>query len=162
MTRIFPNLRGTGTHRADDRIAELTTHYEQKLAELREENVALLNWRAGADDHFMNLDQHRNELEAEVEQLKAVLAGEREARAGIEKDRDAQERWIQHLQEQLAQRTRRLDVGVKAEHVIAETQELSVEEIRRHCTPVPLHQAPFATTNPGRVRPSWATNDPAA
>lgn len=46
---------------------------------------------------------------------------------------------------------RKLDVGVKAEHVIAKTQELSVEEIQRHCV-MPLHQSPLA--DPAHV-PAW-------
>lgn len=48
MTSLLPRLRGTGTHRADDRIAKL----ERQLHELRDENVKLLNRQAAADDYF--------------------------------------------------------------------------------------------------------------
>lgn len=68
---------------------------------------------------------------------------------------------VRGLEAQLAELERRLHVGVLAEHVVAKTQELSLDEIRKHCVK-PLHQAPFATVDPGRV-PSWAvTDEPAA
>jgi hypothetical protein len=62
---------------------------------------------------------------------------------------------VEGLEAQIAELERRLAVGVLAESVVAKTQELSVEEIRKHCV-MPLHQAPFATVNPGRVTPSTA------
>jgi chromosome segregation ATPase len=141
----LPNLRGTGRRRAAD-----------KVTELREENVKLLTLLAGADDQFMLQDQRIKELEVENGDLKQQLAGEREARIGIERDRDAQERWIQHLQSELADAERRLDVRTWAEAAAAKTVEMPVIEV------VPLYAAPFATTNPGRVRPAWAKTDPAA
>ncbi|MFJ5973571.1 hypothetical protein [Streptomyces sp. NPDC093060] len=140
------NLRGNGRRRAAD-----------KVAELREENVLLHEQRAAADDWFMLLDQHRKELETEVEQLKERLVEEQSARTAIEKDRDAQEGWIQHLEGQLKDAKRRLDIRTWAEAAAAQTQEMAV--VTRV---LPLHEAPFAATNPGRVRPSWAKDDPAA
>lgn len=49
---------------------------------------------------------------------------------------------------------RKVEVGVKAEHVIAQTQEIPVIT---HV--MPLHQSPRAVTDPGRVPPSWARED---
>ncbi|MET9190727.1 hypothetical protein ABZX63_36495 [Streptomyces tendae] len=67
---------------------------------------------------------------------------------------------VEGLEQQIADLERRLAVGVLAESAAARTQELSIAEIRRHCVkPVPLHQAPFATTDPGRVPPTWARGD---
>jgi predicted nucleic acid-binding Zn-ribbon protein len=66
---------------------------------------------------------------------------------------------VEGLEQQIADLKRRLAVGVLAESAATKTQELSIAEIRQHCvTPVPLHQAPFATTNPGRT-PAWARCD---
>lgn len=146
MSLHLPNLRGTGRRRATD-----------KLAELREENVLLHEQRAAADDWFMLLDQHRKELETEVEQLKTELAEEREACVAVGKDRDALERCVHDLEKQLADAERRLDIRTWAEAAAAQTQEMPVIT-----AVIPLHEAPFATTNPGRVRPSWAKDDPAA
>lgn len=65
---------------------------------------------------------------------------------------------VRGLEEQIAELQRRLNIGVLAESVVTRTQELSLEEIRKHCTtPVmPLHQAADAgllgpVTNPGAV-----------
>ena len=130
----LPTLRGTGRRRAVD-----------KLAELREENVMLHNQRAASDDWFMLLDQHRKELEAEVEQLTAERDKERSARIAIGKDRDALERYVRDLEGQLADVERRLAVRTWAEAAAAKTQEMPVIEV------VPLGRAPFATTEPGRI-----------
>jgi hypothetical protein len=162
VTSIFPRLRGTGAHRADDRIAELerqmkelTAGYEARLSELREENVVLLNRQAAADDFFMIQDQYTTEVEQE-------LAEEKRAHAATQADLQARTRWVADLERRLADAERRLDARKLAETAVTETQELDVAEIRRHCV-MPLHQAPFATTDPGRVPPSWARKDePAA
>ncbi|MFF2383675.1 hypothetical protein [Streptomyces sp. NPDC058108] len=65
---------------------------------------------------------------------------------------------VEGLEAQIANLEHRLKVGVLAENVVVKTQELSLEEIRKHCV-MPLHQAPFATVDPGRVTPSWAVVD---
>jgi hypothetical protein len=80
------------------------------------------------------------------------LADEKDRREVAEKALEQAEAVIRLRDQRIADLERKVDVGVKAEHVVAKTQELSVDEIRRHCiTPVPLHQAPFATTDPGRI-----------
>jgi hypothetical protein len=61
---------------------------------------------------------------------------------------------VRGLEDQIAELERRLDIRTFAEAAAAQTQPIQV------ITPVlPLHQAPFATTNPGRVPPSWAAAD---
>jgi len=67
------------------------------------------------------------------------------------------EKVVRLRDQRIADLERRLDIGVKAEHVIAKTQPIPV--ITRV---MPLHEAPFATTNPGRVRPSWAKDEEVA
>ena len=139
---LISNLRGTGRRRAAD-----------KVVELREENVKLLTRLAGADDHFMLIDQHRKELETENARLKTQARQDRLALLTIQKDRDALERWVKDLEGQLADAERRLDVRGLAEAAAAQTQEIPIVRV------MPLHEAPFATTNPSRVTPSWAVQD---
>ncbi|MEU8642323.1 hypothetical protein AB0C91_10435 [Streptomyces sp. NPDC048674] len=142
-------------HRADDRIADLHASYKGQIADLRAENVTLLNRQAAADDFFAQLTN-------DVHVTNSALQAEQERRAVAEKELQQAEEAIRLRDRRIAELERKISVGVNAEHVIAETQELSADEIRRHCVkPMPLHQAPFATTNPGRVRPSWAVPEPA-
>ncbi|MFI1485681.1 hypothetical protein [Streptomyces sp. NPDC020747] len=61
---------------------------------------------------------------------------------------------IRELEDRIAELENRLNVGVLAEAAAAQTQEIPIVPI-----PVALHQAPFATTNPGRGTPSWAVRD---
>ena len=151
MASLFPRLRGNGTHRADDRIAELTQSYEQKLADLREENVLLHKRLASADDYFMQLDQALKELEEENSQIKEMTAGEREARTAIEKDRDALDRYLHDVESRLADAERRLEVCKLAETAVERTQEMPV------ITPVvPLQESPQAKV---ARTPSWAQED---
>lgn len=64
------------------------------------------------------------------------------------------------LEQRVADLEHRLDIACQANAAADETQEINPEVVKRLCiTPVPLHQAPFATTDPGRVRPSWARAD---
>ncbi|WP_330173053.1 hypothetical protein OG875_05240 [Streptomyces sp. NBC_01498] len=83
MSLTIPWQRGTGTHRADDRIAEL-----------RDENVRLLDRQAAADDYFAVLlaDRadmyaawrdavHRADLADDIATARLVAACEATARA---------------------------------------------------------------------------------
>ncbi|MEV7364306.1 hypothetical protein [Streptomyces sp. NPDC091299] len=132
---LIPALKGHGKRRAVD-----------KVEELREDNARLLDRQLAADDFFALLMQDRDDLAAalsKAEKRVEILAKElKQAEAAI-RLRDQEN----------AQLRQRIAVGVKAEHVIARTQEIPVEEIRRHCTPVPLHQSPLA--DPAHV-PAWA------
>ena len=119
-------------HRAIDRLATC----ERELAELQQ--------RLDSADELVARQYLRlAEMEGEKGELRQQLAQEREARAGIEKDRDAQERWIQLLQEQLAEVKRRLEVRSQAEAAVTLTQPMPA--ITRV---IPLHEAPFATADP--------------
>jgi chromosome segregation ATPase len=112
---------------------------------LRAENAKLLDWQQAADEFFLNQDAYTTELETKVGQLEQQLDDERTARTLIEKDRDALERHIRSLEGQLADAERRLDVRTWAEAAVAKTQEMPA------ITVMPLHRAPFATTDPGRI-----------
>lgn len=138
----IPGLKGTGSHRAHDRIAEL----EALVADLRDENVVLLNRQAAADDFFMIQDQYTTDLEAE-------LAQEKRAHANTRADLQARNRWVADLEGRLADAERRLEIRDLAETAVTKTQPIPV------ITPVvPLHQSPMAVTDPGRA-PSWAKQD---
>jgi hypothetical protein len=134
----IPGLKGTGTRRAHDRIAEL----EQLVGQLREENVILHNRQAAADDFFMIQDQYATDLEAE-------LAQEKRAHAATRADLDVRNRWVADLEGRLADAERRLDIRKLAETAAERTQEMPA------ITPVvPLHQSPQAKT-----APNWAKTD---
>jgi hypothetical protein len=134
----IPGLKGTGSHRAHDRIAEL----EQLVEQLREENVVLLNRQAAADDFFMIQDEYTTSVEQE-------LAQEKRAHAATRADLEVRNRWVADLEGRLADAERRLDIRKLAETAAERTQEMPV------ITPVvPLHQSPQAKT-----APSWAKAD---
>jgi hypothetical protein len=127
----IPGLKGTGSHRAADRIAELEALVEQ----LREENVVLLNRQAAADDFFVIQDQYATDLEAE-------LAQEKRAHAATKADLEVRNRWVADLEGRLADAERRLDISKLAETAAERTQPIPV------ITPVvPLHQSPQAKTD---------------
>jgi hypothetical protein len=65
---------------------------------------------------------------------------------------------VRYRERQIDDLNRKINVGVRAEHVIAKTQELDPEEIRRHCTPVPLWESPLA--NPANIPPAWVRTEP--
>lgn len=61
------------------------------------------------------------------------------------------------LERQVADLERRLDIACQATAAADQTQEIDPDVVARICgRPIPLHEAPFATTDPGRVSPSWA------
>jgi hypothetical protein len=82
---------------------------------------------------------------------------DREHEAAIRRIDDRHAEVVRGLEAQLADANRRLDIACKAETAVTQTQEMPVEEIRRHCTPVPLHQSPQAR-RPEHV-PAWAHRD---
>ncbi|MFC5204575.1 hypothetical protein [Streptomyces kaempferi] len=107
----------------------------------------------------------------EVERLQHRLAGAQLLIGGLHLQLDDRDRahaetvariderytaTIRELEERLAEMEQRLSVGVLAEAAAAVTQEMPIITVP---VPVPLHQAPFATTNPGRVKPSWTFHD---
>jgi chromosome segregation ATPase len=118
----------------------------QKELAAAERRVAALT--AGIDQ----ISAERNEANKRAEQAAIDLGTARKEIRQLEETVRLRDQQITDLQ-------RKVDIGVKAEHVVTRTQELSVEEIRRHCIkPVPLHEAPFATTDPAHV-PAWASRD---
>jgi negative regulator of replication initiation len=127
-------------HRADELIAELKAQHAAETATLRKENVKLLKSLAAADEFFEQQDRNMTLLETE-------LAAEQRARAAADAEVEARGRWIGDLERKLAEAQRRLDVGVKAEYVIAKTQEIDVRPLRDRFTDGPvrsLHHSPRA------------------
>ncbi|WP_045562334.1 hypothetical protein [Streptomyces sp. FxanaA7] len=88
MTSILPRLRGTGSHRADDRIAELKAEHATEMAALRDENVRHLNRQAGSDDFFAVLMHDVVTTNAAWEQEKQLRAEAEEAASQMRMERD--------------------------------------------------------------------------
>jgi uncharacterized sporulation protein YeaH/YhbH (DUF444 family) len=101
--------------------------------------------RAGADLYIQGLHVQLADQEAQHAAVIArIEARHAETVAGLERE-------LQEARERLA-------IACKAETAVTRTQELSVEEIRRHCTQrvMPLHESPLAS--PAHV-PAWAVRD---
>lgn len=64
LTDLIPALGGKPKPRKANRVETKLRRTEARLAELREENVKLLNRQAAADDYFALLMQDRNEVYA--------------------------------------------------------------------------------------------------
>lgn len=121
---ILDTFRGTGSRRAVD-----------KVAELRDENRRLITMLAGSDDFFAIQGQLITDLEADVRRLKRQVESGEQTIAQLEAVVRLRDREIDQLKHRLA-------VGVKAEHVIAETQPIPV---------LPLWQSPLAGTDPAHI-----------
>jgi hypothetical protein len=60
---------------------------------------------------------------------------------------------VRGLEQQLAELKWRLGIACQASAAADQTQEIPAEVVRQLCIqPVPLHQAPFASTDPGQMR----------
>ncbi|MGY1579202.1 hypothetical protein [Streptomyces sp. MN13] len=124
----IPGLRGTGAHRGKSGL-----ELQRDLADA-ETQVARLT--AGIDQ----ISAERNTAERRADQAAIDL--------GIARKEIRQlEATIRLRDEQIADLQRKVDVGVKAEHIIAQTQELPA-----------VPEAPFATPAPARL-PAWAERD---
>ena len=77
ITDLIPGLKGTGIRRAVD-----------KVAELREENIKLLNRQAAADDFFAILMNDLVTTNAALEQEKQLRGEAEEAAAQMQSERD--------------------------------------------------------------------------
>ena len=129
ISNLIPALRGNGAHRAVDEVARL-----------RDDNAKLLERQAAADDFFQTQDKLITGLEADVRTLK-------ERAETAEKAVGQLEAVVRLRDQQIDDLTRKVEVGVKAEHAVTATQPFTV---------LPLHQAPLA--NPANI-PSWARGD---
>lgn len=162
MTSILPRLRGTGSRRADDRIAELKAQHADELQQLRNEmallrgdNVRLLNRQAASDDFFAILAN-------DVVTANKAWVGERTRRENAEKALVQAENVIRLRNRSIGELKRRLEVGVMAEHVIAETQEFDTRALKERLAEGPvvtLNQSPQARRDPGHV-PGWVKDQP--
>ncbi|MEU6990296.1 hypothetical protein ABZ953_06495 [Streptomyces sp. NPDC046465] len=143
------------------RARSIGRHRGKTPAQLRAELDEAICIGLAQQTLIAELTAERTRLEGQLDAAGIELSGARE-------DLRAARKQIRHLEAIVLLRdrkiddlNRKIDVGVKAEHVISKTQELDGEEIRRHCAtaiPVlPLHASPqAAVTNPGIVRQtSW-------
>jgi chromosome segregation ATPase len=131
-----PGLKGTAKHRGKSGL-----QLQRELA-AAERRIAALT--AGIDQ----ISAERNTAEKRVDNAKLALDT-----AG--KEIEQLEATVRLRDQTIADLKRKVDVGVRAEHVIAKTQEIDTEQVRRYCVK-PLHESPMAVTDPGRVPPSWA------
>lgn len=138
MTSILPRLRGAGGHRADD-----------KIAELRDDVLRLLNWQTAAQDYFAILQNDRADVYAAWQ-----YAEDKAARAeDIVVWQDAQ---LRDLEQQVVDLKRRLQVQCLAESAATTTQEIDVRDLQARFSDGPvvsLHHSPQAVVDPGQT--SW-------
>ncbi|MFE4420369.1 hypothetical protein [Streptomyces sp. NPDC056817] len=151
------DLRARAKHRKKSR-SELVQKIGQLEREADESTCRIVALASEIDDLTTANDEltaERNRLEAQLRR-QAVQAGE--VIRQLEKVVRLRDRQIDDLQ-------RKVTIGVRAEHVIAKTQELDPEEIRKHCTQtrvMTLQQAHCIgpVTDPGRTHPAWARTQP--
>jgi hypothetical protein len=158
VTSILPRLRGTGIRRADDKIAELKAKHAAEVArlnadadQLRQDVATLLNRQAASDDFFAILKH-------DVVTANAAWVGERTRRENAEKALVQAENAIRLRNRTIDDLKHKLDVGVNAEHVIAQTQEMEIPaDLRERFAEGPvvaLNQTPMARRRPDHV-PGW-------
>ncbi|MWA08832.1 hypothetical protein [Streptomyces sp. BA2] len=177
LTDLIPGLRdkpkGEPKHRVDDYLKALKAEHAQQLAGLRhqmdglrEENVALLNAKAAADDGSIILEQLITDLEADVKRLNE--------QAGIDRKHLAQQAgMVRTLREDLDEATGRRADKKNVETAATKTQETDVSAVRRAARPVALQDAAAAgllspvvqvstsgaSADPGHVRAaSWGVD----
>lgn len=136
-------------------------------------SVTALLPRLGFLDRPVRKPRTRHRAVDEVDRQKAMRAGadllikalrvqiddlHREHAAAIARIDERHGEIVRSLEAQLAEAVRRLELRSLTETVVTKTQELSLDEIRRHCTTpvVPLHRSPLA--DPAHV-PAWAVRD---
>jgi hypothetical protein len=134
------------------------------ISRLRRENRELK-----ADKRQLAINAYRHEDEIHTALIRgcqdamriAQLTSERdELAAAVERMDERHGKEMRGMKVNLTEMARRLELR----SAVAQTQELSLDEIRRHCTtPVlPLHESPLANpASPAHV-PSWAVKDEAA
>lgn len=162
MTSILPRLRGNGSRRADDRIAELKAKHEDELQKLRGEmellrgdNVRLLNRQAATDD-FVAI------LKNDVVTANKAWVGERTRRENAETELVQAENVIRLRNRENGELKRRLQITVFAEAAATETQELDLRSLQERLADGPvrtLNQSPQARRQPGHV-PGWVKDQP--
>lgn len=141
LTDLIPGLRdkqpkGDPKHRVDDYLKALKADHERQLEGLREENRALHNMKAAADDEYAIQEQLVTNLEADVKRLNE--------QAAIDHRHLAQQQGvIRTLREDLDEAKRRRDDSQRVETAATKTQPIPVV--------VPLHEAPLAALDPAHV-----------
>ncbi|MFH8531594.1 hypothetical protein ACH4GE_24625 [Streptomyces tendae] len=144
---LIPRLKGTGSRRAAD-----------KLAELRDDVRSLLTFKMAADDYFALLAQDRDEVYACWRDEQALRQEAEEAAARMQSERDE---WRDKA---LALRTRfgaELAAEANADAVTVPPAVRDTSAFEDQATEpikvLTLQQA-FGSTNPAHV-PGWARRD---
>lgn len=138
------------------RARSLGRHRGKTPAQLRAELDRATCELVGLATEIDSLRAERNQLEGQLDEAGIDLSGTREDLALARKEIGQLEEAVDLRDRTIADLQRKVDVGVKAEHVIAATQELDTEQIKRICV-MPLHEAQATgllgpVTNPGHVQ----------
>ncbi|MFF3324916.1 hypothetical protein [Streptomyces sp. NPDC002889] len=129
MSSILPRLRGTGGHRAAD-----------KIRELQADIAKLLNWQLAAQDYFAVLQADRADVYAAWQ-----WAEDKAARA--EDIVALQEVQLEDCDRQIADLKERLRVACLADSAASTTQEIDARTIQARFAEGPvvsLHHSPLA------------------
>jgi hypothetical protein len=167
VTLTIPFVGRREKPRKANRVETKLARTREQLAAVRQENAKHLTRQMATDDYFAVLVQDRNDVYAawEFAELKRQEA-ETVAACALETT-DSLTAEVAELRRQLAPflaaeaNANRVDVP-PMERIGADqdTESIDASQIRaEHAAPVPLHRAPFATVDPGRVPPSWARED---
>jgi cell division protein FtsB len=145
----IPRLKGHGRRRAVD-----------KVAELREENRRLFTRLMGADDAFALLHQQLADTAAKQAEAEEIivqqLANLDDLHAENEQLRDELAALKVRFGPELAAEANANAITVPP--MVRDTSAIEDQATQPIPVVVPLHEAPFATTDPAHV-PAWASRD---
>ncbi|MGW6531393.1 hypothetical protein [Streptomyces venezuelae] len=135
------------------RIRSAGRHRGKSPAQMRAELDEAICIGLAQQTLIAELTAERTRLEAQLDAAGIELSGAREDLQAARKLNGQLEAVVMLRDQKIDDLQRKIDIGVKAEHVIAKTQEIDTSPVQAAVAPVPLHQSPQATvTNPGTVR----------
>jgi chromosome segregation ATPase len=121
---------------------------KQRVRELEESVDAGIKKIGRLTAAYDQLAAERNQLADQFDQAQIDLTVAREELRQAEETIRLRDREIADLE-------RRVDIGVKAEHAVTQTQEIPIVQAPQHRV-VPLHESPLA--DPAHI-PAWARDD---
>lgn len=143
LTDYLPGRREQRRHRIHDALRREKRANNELIEGIEAATKKILRLTAAYDQ----MNGERNSLAEQLDTAQIDLGQSREAL------RQAEET-IRLRDQQIADLERRVEIGVKAEHVVTQTQEIPV------ITPVvALHESPLAVADPARIPPTWARDD---
>jgi hypothetical protein len=154
LTDLIPGLKGNGSRRAVD-----------KIAELRDENRKLLTRQMAADDFFALLVQDRDEVHVAWQQEKKARTLLEDINRSLRSEVDAWQDLVDNLRAQLAPflaeeaNAHRVDVPPMVRDTAAmEDQATAPIDVKPLWEALDIHYAGPGAASPTHV-PSWAVAD---